>query len=131
MATILANEKKLNKAMKYFNHALTLKKDSIQAHYGLAKIYMTNPKLQENALWHYKIVTELEESNYKAHCNVGLIYLQKEDYESAAEYFKKCLVHAPKYMKAIIGMGQLLNHAQNFKQAILYFQKALALNPEE
>lgn len=60
-------------------------------------------------------MSEAEETNYKAHCQVGLIYLQKEDYESAAEYLKMCLKHAPKYIKAILGMGQLLNASHNFK----------------
>jgi lipopolysaccharide biosynthesis regulator YciM len=64
---------------------------STHAHYGLAKLIYTNKDLSENALWHFKFAAENDETNHKARLFIGNIYLDRGDFESAADYMKDCL----------------------------------------
>jgi len=85
----------------------------------------------EPALKHYKYVRDNDKKNYKACCQIAILYLAKEDYESSAEYLKKCLQTKPNYLPAVLTMGDLLSESDNFETAIKYYNQALALKPTE
>jgi tetratricopeptide (TPR) repeat protein len=55
-------------------------------------------------------------------CQVGIIYLQQNDFESSAEYLKMALKINPKYLTGIIAMGNLLFESENPKTACKYFR---------
>jgi tetratricopeptide (TPR) repeat protein len=55
-------------------------------------------------------------------CQVGIIYLQQNDFESSAEYLKMALKINPKYLTGMIAMGNLLFESENPKTACKYFR---------
>jgi tetratricopeptide (TPR) repeat protein len=122
LAVLLANNKELNKAQKYFKHCIKLQPNSHQAHYGLGKILSESSNTHPDALKHFKIAIENDRNNYKAMCQVGIIYLQQNDFESSAEYLKMALKINPKYLTGMIAMGNLLFESENPKTACKYFR---------
>ena len=91
----------------------------------------TNKDYIENALWHYKFVVEKDKSHYKANCQIGIIYLERNNYEDSGEYLRASLSIEPNYIPAVLAMGKLLNESENYEAAIKYFKKALTLNSQE
>lgn len=98
----------MQKAEKYFKHCLKLNPTSIPVHFGLGKVLHQYGDHQQEALQHYKFVIENDPNHYKAYCQIGLIYLENQDLEKAAEYLKKCLKINSKYVTGMIAMGNLL-----------------------
>lgn len=90
------------------------------AHFGLAKILHQFDKYDQ-AIRHFKVVIELDAENYKAYCQIGMIYLELQDLERAADYLKKCLKLNPKHIPGMIAMGNLLFESGHAQNAAKYF----------
>lgn len=101
------------------------------AHFGLAKILHQAQDEVDEALKHYRYVVENDVTHYKALCQIGIIFLERQDLEKSAEYLKKCLKISPKYLTGMISMGNLLFESGHAKNACKYFQQALNHNPKE
>ncbi len=56
LATVLANQSDMQKAAKYFRHALKIDPKSVTAHFGLAKILHSLADNLDTALEHYDFV---------------------------------------------------------------------------
>jgi len=86
----LAHLGEFSKAEKYFRHCIKLDNGSVQAHYGLGRVLMHFDK-NDLAFDQFKIVTEMERSNYKAWCQMGIIRLELQRFEEAAKYIKRSI----------------------------------------
>ena len=131
MAAQLANLGEYQKAKKYFKHCIKLNQNSVPAHFGLGKIIHHAEEDHNEALKHYKIVVNRDDTHFKALCQMGNIYLAQHDLNSAAEYLKKCLKINPKYVNGMISMGNLLSESGHANNAVKYFEQALNYNPNE
>ena len=112
------------KAEKYFKHCIKLNPTSVPAHFGLGKILHQDDMTHE-ALKHYKFVVENDNQHYKAYGQIGIIYLELQDLEKAADNLKKCLKINPKYVAGMIAMGNFLFESGHAKSAAKYFQQSL------
>jgi len=72
-------------------------------------------------LRHFKFVIENDSSHYKAFCQIGIIYLEEENLEKAAENLKKCLKINSKYVTGMVAMGNLLFESGHAQTAAKYF----------
>lgn len=115
MATLLANTGENKKAAKYFNHALKLNPNSIPANFGMGKILHTITGVGGSSIPYFKRVLELDSNYYKAHCQLGIAYLQSKKFDKAAESIKKCLSINPKHLPGLVAMGNLLFEMQHTK----------------
>lgn len=131
LAIMLAHNQEIVKSQKYFKHAIKLNPKSIQAHFGLAKIYMRNTSTLKDAIKHFNFVCLNDSQNFKAHCHLGIACLLDKQFEKAAESLKKCLVICPKYYQGVLAMGNLLYEVENFDAAIKYFKQALEMDPND
>ena len=77
--------------------------------------------MYSEAMKHYKYVIDTDPQHFKAYCQMGIIYLEKQDLENAAEYLKKCLKINAKYIPGMIAMGNLLFESGHAKTAAKYF----------
>ena len=80
------------------------------------------------AINQFKKVIEMQPNHYKAHTQLGIAYLEQEDYKLAADHLKRALVIKKEYPLALLSMGNLFfetNHPQN---AIKYHIQALKYN---
>lgn len=62
---------------------------------------------------------------------MGIIYLEKNDLENAAEFLKKCLKINGKYPPGMIALGNLLFESGHPKSAYHYFEQALKYNQKD
>jgi tetratricopeptide (TPR) repeat protein len=61
---------------------------------------------------------------------LGMIYYQKKDHESAAEYIKKSIRVDPNEAFAYYNLANVLRDSQMFEEAITNYRKALQINPD-
>jgi len=66
------------------------------------------------------------DDNPRAHGILGLLYVNKRDYDKAVEEGERAASLDPGYLSAY---GSILMHASRYPEAIAVFQKALRLNP--
>jgi len=67
---------------------------------------------------YFKKVLELDPNYYKAHCQIGIAYLQSNKFDKAAESIKQCLSINPKHLPGLVAMGNLLFETGNTKQSL-------------
>jgi len=85
-----------------------------------------------------KIIAELEHSDTGAHreillhamTNYGVILMEMEEPDNAEIQFRKVIALAPARVDPYINMAKLNIYREDFREAIDWFEKALAINPE-
>ncbi|MDP8233400.1 MAG: tetratricopeptide repeat protein [Candidatus Saelkia tenebricola] len=68
-------------------------------------------------------------TNFKAHFNLGKIYFNQEKYSLAEEEFKKVLIFNPGDYSVFFALGLVKEKKNDFKNAIIFYQESLRLNP--
>jgi Tfp pilus assembly protein PilF len=67
-------------------------------------------------------VIEHDPNHYKAMCQLGILYIERHEFETAASYLKTCLKLNPKYITGMTAMGNLLFESGHSKTAAKYFE---------
>ena len=73
----------------------------------------------------FKIVTEMERSNYKAWCQMGIIRLELQRFEEAAKYIKRSIEYKQDYVPSLVAMGNIFYESGHSETAAKYFQRAI------
>ena len=85
-----------------------------------------------------EIIKELEHSDTPTHreillhaiTNYGVILMEMEEPDSAEVQFKKVIALAPNKVEPYVNIAKLNVYREDFQEAIDWFDKALAINPE-
>ena len=72
-----------------------------------------------------------EPEHYKALTQMGILYLDREEFQNSAGYLKKALLANKQYPLALVSMGNLLFETGSAEQAIKYHLQALKYNEKE
>lgn len=84
----------------------------------------------QQAINKYNHAVRLYPENYKAHYNLGNIYVVYEDYNSAVSSYEKALNSNPDYLNARINLGIVLTQQiLDFNKAIDEYKKAISAKP--
>lgn len=75
-------------------------------------------------------VLEEEPNDPVVNLDIGTIFMQKQDYQSAVPYFETAIRKEPGNANTYSAMGYSLFHLREHALAARFFEKALALNPE-
>ena len=129
LANLLANVGEGQRAAKYFKHAIKIAQDDatvpkealVNAYFGLGKTlqqYSDNKDAPVAPL--EKVVSELDPTHYKAFTQLGILYLDREEYEKAADYLKQALLLNRGFPLALVSMGNLLFETGHSDEAIRY-----------
>lgn len=59
---------------------------------------------------------------------MGILYLDREEYEKSAEYLKRALMTNKQFPLTLVSMGNLLFETGSADQAIKYHHQALKYN---
>jgi Tfp pilus assembly protein PilF len=62
--------------------------------------------------------------------SLGWSYHNKKEYQLAERYFRKALIHDPKFIKARRGLGLTYKESGRMPEAIFIFEKAIKLSPQ-
>ena len=67
-----------------------------------------------------KVVRELDPKHYKAHTQLGILYLDREEFEKSADHLKQALLINRGFPLALVSMGNLLCETGHADEAIRY-----------
>lgn len=132
---LLYTAAKSDLAIEYFNTALEIKPNSVEAMYNLA-YYLTISGVKrherfDQAFDLYDRILSVDPSNATAPYNKGFIYLEHlQEYDSAAHYFKQATRLLPSYFQAHYNLGLSLESLDRPAEALVAYNEALRLQPD-
>lgn len=118
-------------AMIHYASALQLGKDNkwkamIAQNMGnIEADYLQNPSA---AIAYYEMASVLDPEEVENYIQLGMLYFQKEDFETAEMIYRKALRYAPKHPKLHSNLGYLRWMANDVDQALAYYEQAIALD---
>ncbi|MEX2595628.1 MAG: tetratricopeptide repeat protein [Salibacteraceae bacterium] len=118
-------------AIDYFNNALKVKPNSLEAFYAKGLYYQTTDRPRE-AIRVYNELLSKNNEYFDAWYNIGYIHLEILDkYDSAAYCFNQAIAFGPeKYFPAVYNRGLSREKSGDFKKAEDDYREALRLNPQ-
>ncbi len=85
----------------------------------------------DKSLEYYFYALESFPRQHDIYYNIAVLYLKKQEYHQAAEWFKKMTKVRPKDADAWYNLGVIYeNHLDDKKQALAYYRKYLILTPD-
>lgn len=128
-AKVLYNANKINEAIVEFNNIPDINKISDDWLF-LANIAQDNNKL-DDAIFYLKKAIQLDDNNYKAHYNLGNIYLLQNKTNSAISEYKKVNKIKKDFAYAYYNKGCCYLKTNNYFNARYEFGLAIKYNPED
>lgn len=128
-AKVLYNANKLGEAVIEFNNIPDAHKISDDWVF-LANIAQDNSKL-DDAIFYLNKAIQLDDSNYKAHYNLGNVYLSQNKINSALSEYKKVNKIKKDFAYAYYNKGCCYLKTNNYFNARYEFGLAIKYNPED
>lgn len=117
-------------ALAYYDNALDIQPNSLEALYNKALYQQTRERFEE-ADQLYNRILAIDSTYYIAYYNKGYLRLvYTTDYDSSAYLFSKAISYDPNYFEAFYNRGYSYELAGNKKKALEDYQKALAIKPD-
>lgn len=128
---LLFAEGKQELAIDYFNNAIKISPNSLEARYAKGLYYQTNQRPRE-AIQTYDEILELNPAYFDAWYNIGYIHLEYlQQYDSAAYCFNQAISYGPeKYFPAIYNRGLSREMMGELKLAEEDYRATLKINPQ-
>ena len=114
-----------------YRQALKIDPNNVNANFGYGKVLHSTSEDLALPLQYYQKAVSLDPKHYKALCQIGIVHLEKSEFDKAADFLKQCLKLNPKYVLGLVSMGNLLFETGNAKSAARYHQQALQYNKKE
>lgn len=112
-------------AIDYYNNALNVRPNSMEAMYNIAMFYQ-DTKEYNRAISQYQIILKSNPRNKLANHNIGWIEMEiKKNYSEAIKYFTLSVQSDSTYVDAIYNRGLANERLKNYKEADKDFKKAL------
>jgi protein O-mannosyl-transferase len=97
----------------------------------VALIFLT---LKQNRIWanpedFFKLAIDSNPKTFRAHNELGVLYLNKQQLVLAEEEFRKAVEKNPKFDQAYDNLGVSLDYQGKFDEAIKAHKRAVELNP--
>jgi len=114
-------------AVDYFNNALNIDPESIEAIYALGMFYQGAGET-ENAIAAYNKLLVLDPQNIYANYNLGYVHLVlRGDYEQAIGFFDQAILLKPDYFEALYNKGYCLELLGEYSQARDLYNEVLEI----
>ena len=120
LANLLANLGEGQRAAKYFKHAIKIDGESVNAYFGLGKALQQYSEDKDAPIPHFKEVLSREPNHFKTLTQLGILYLDREEFDKSAEILKQALKVNRQYPLALVSMGNLLFETGYPEKAIKY-----------
>ncbi|MEX1001492.1 MAG: tetratricopeptide repeat protein [Crocinitomicaceae bacterium] len=117
-------------ALEYYNSALDVYPESIEAWYNKGMFYQDRRQV-DKALNCYYTINQIDSSWSDAYHNIGFIHLiMTEELDSAVHYFSIATDLDPNFYQAYNNLGLAYEKQGDLENAKKYYQKAIAINPD-
>jgi len=124
---VLYHSKKDPVALDYYNNALNINPNNVQALYNIAMFYQETGNY-EKALEKYRMILQLEPKNKYALHNMGWVYLMGEQkYEEAVVFFTKAIELDTTYLAAVFNRGLSFENLKQYGNARQDYMYSLRL----
>ena len=115
-------------AVENFQRAVSKGNKNPDAYYYLGAALEELDRMDE-ALEAYKATLDLNSSFDRAHCNMGNIFFQQGDFETAENSYRAATIVNPGNFNAYNNLGLVLKAIENYSGAHECFQAVLAIRP--
>ncbi|MBK7130474.1 MAG: tetratricopeptide repeat protein [Crocinitomicaceae bacterium] len=117
-------------AVEYYNSALDIYPESIEAWYNKGMFYQNRNRIEE-ALNCYRTLNDIDSTWADPYYNQGYIYLLiQENLDSAVYYMNKATELDPLYYQAFNNLGLAFEKKGDKQKAIKNYMKAVEINPD-
>ncbi|MBD3638176.1 MAG: tetratricopeptide repeat protein [Crocinitomicaceae bacterium] len=117
-------------ALEYYNSAIDIYPESIEAWYNKGYYYQSRGEV-DNALNCYYTLKSIDSTWYSSYYNIGYIHLiMTEELDSAIYYFEKCTYWDPGNYAAFNNLGLAWEKKGDLNNARKYYHKAVEINPD-
>lgn len=127
-AQALAEEGRVNEALKHYQASLRLDPHDARTYNGIGLLLADNGQL-EDAIVAYRQALRCDPGFADAHNNLGNALAKTGSFEEAIEHYKGALELDPSYAEAHGNLAVLYTHMGRFDEAIRQYEEALALDP--
>ena len=124
-----ARQRKLDRAIQYYQQALQLDPRYAAAHNSLGNLLADQDRPDE-AIEHYRQALRIRPDYAEAHNNLGLTLAGQGKPDEAIEHYRQALRIRPDFVEAHTNLGVILFQQDNPKQAIDHFRQALRNRPD-
>jgi Tfp pilus assembly protein PilF len=123
-------KKKLDLAVKHFKKAIKIKPDYAPAMNNLGTAYIAK-KEWDTAIAYFKEVANnlIYTTPHFPLSNLGWAYYNKKDYALAEKYYLDALKIEPKFINALLGLGQTYIALGRIPEAVATLKKAIDIYP--
>lgn len=125
----LSEQKQYREANEYLRHALSISPGIADAYYILGTI-ARNQNDHLGSIAHFTHALELDPALEFAYRDLFAVLLQKGEVQTAKDVLSRAISAYPTSAEFQFYLGNLLNHEEDYDNAIACYQKALSLRPE-
>lgn len=127
-AKLAVRRGEIRMATQIYSHYVKNYPTDMEIRAALGTLYFQQG-LDENAkLELIKVVKRMPTPQVLYH--LGVIYHRKADLNSAQKFYSKALEKDPNFVDCLVSMGELLERSDNVGKALLYFERAYGLEPD-
>lgn len=117
-------------AVDYYNSALDIYPESMEAWYNKGMFYQTRGKIDE-AFSCYRTINSIDSTWAEPYYNQGYLHLLvTKEFDSAIYYFDRAVTFDPEFYQAYNNMGLAYEEKEDYVSARYYYTKAIELNPD-
>ena len=124
---IYRQQNEFDRAIEYFNAAISAHPDFPMAHLLLAGLYMAEKQL-ENAERHYQQVLRLQPDNVDAFANVAQVYEMLNQSDKAREAITKALALSADHAGALLALAKLEKREKNYAESARVLNRLIQLD---
>ncbi len=117
-----------SEAIDAFQHAIKLKPNYAEAHFGLGNVYYSLHRYTE-AVDAYKKAVKFKPKHFDAYVTLGVVSSMLSRDDEAIDAFKKAVKIRPKSAEAFYNLGSIYMETERYKEAAGVFEKVVALKP--
>jgi len=108
---------------------------AIRAAESAAELFARGVALEEDPVTHpeairlYLRVIEMEPMHAAAHINLGTLYYNQHDFQSAEKFYRAAIAADPRYALAYFDLGNVLDETGRLEDAVKAYRTAIAIAP--
>ncbi|MDD3321326.1 MAG: tetratricopeptide repeat protein [Paludibacter sp.] len=122
--------KDYSKSIEFYNRAINLKPYAIEARFGCVKP-LSAIESWEKVKYHYLQILKIDPQNTIANYWLGVIYYNRKDFDNASKLFEKIINLYPLDYESVIMLGWTKLKMGKKSDAIILFNHALNLRPND
>ncbi|MCX8568369.1 YaiO family outer membrane beta-barrel protein [Aminobacter sp. MET-1] len=128
LGLVSGNQQKFDAAARYFDAALAIRPDLVDARLGQARLALWQGYLKQASSLVDRVLAS-SPGNVEALALSARVALDQKDYERAGQIFTRIHASAPDNAEAIVGLGDVRRAQGDEEGARAAFRQALALEP--